>query len=188
MSIRDSQREKVIERLAGHLLDTGLAETSLRQLAAAATVSDRMLLYYFADKAEVLAAAMARIAAQMADRLAAAVPEGAALPPRELVVLAAQITAQSDMRQPMRLWVEVIAAAARGEEPFVAIAGQVIGGFRIWLGSRLALPAGETREAVAGTIIALIDGLALVDICSTPAQSLAMRAALPALFAGPDSA
>lgn len=188
MSIRDTRREKAIERLAGHLLDTGLAETSLRQLAAASGASDRMLLYYFTDKAEVLAAAMARIAAQMTDQLAAAVPEGAALPPSELVMLAAQITAQPDMRRPMCLWVEVIAAAARGEEPFIAIAGQVIGGFRLWLAARLALPASADREAVAGTIIALIDGLVLIDICSTPAQSAAMRDALPALFASPDSA
>lgn len=188
MSIRDTQREKVIERLAGHLLDTGLAETSLRQLAAAAGASDRMLLYYFADKAEVLATAMARIAAKMAAQLASAVPEGATLPPRELVILAAQITARPDMRRPMRLWVEVIAAAARDEEPFVAIASQVIGGFRMWLVSWLALPDSLDREAVAGTIIALIDGLALIDICSTPAQSVAMREALPALFAHRDSA
>ncbi|MFN9375915.1 MAG: hypothetical protein ACK564_02585 [Novosphingobium sp.] len=44
MSIRDAQREAVIERLAGHLLAHGLARTSLRQLAQAAGVSDRMLL------------------------------------------------------------------------------------------------------------------------------------------------
>lgn len=186
MSIRDNQREKVIERLTGHLLDVGLAESSLRQLAKAAGASDRMLLYYFTDKADVLAATMARIATQMAEQLAASVPEGAELPPRELAMRAAQITARPDMRRPMRLWVEVIAAAARDEEPFVAIAAQVIGGFRLWLASRLALPGCADREAVAGTIIALIDGLALIDICSTPAQSAAMRHALPALFAGPD--
>jgi AcrR family transcriptional regulator len=45
MSTRDEQRDKVVERLAGHLLEHGLARTSLRQLAAAAGVSDRMLLY-----------------------------------------------------------------------------------------------------------------------------------------------
>ena len=55
MSPRDEQRERVIGALTGHLLRTGLSQSSLRQLAAAAEVSDRMLLYYFVDKAEVLA-------------------------------------------------------------------------------------------------------------------------------------
>jgi AcrR family transcriptional regulator len=59
MTVRAVQRQVVTERLAGHLLATGLARTSVRQMAAAAGVSDRMLLYYFKDKAEVIAAARA---------------------------------------------------------------------------------------------------------------------------------
>ena len=46
MTTREEQRQLVIERLSRHLLDVGLAQASLRQLAAAAGVSDRMLLYY----------------------------------------------------------------------------------------------------------------------------------------------
>ncbi|MFY8208820.1 MAG: TetR/AcrR family transcriptional regulator, partial [Caulobacter sp.] len=49
MNVRDEQRARVIAVLADHLLATGLSQASLRQLAAAAGVSDRMLLYYFAD-------------------------------------------------------------------------------------------------------------------------------------------
>ena len=76
MSIRHAQREAVIERLAGHMLEHGLAAISLRQLAAAAGVSDRMLLYYFADKAEVLSVTLTRIAKMMADALVEALLEG----------------------------------------------------------------------------------------------------------------
>jgi hypothetical protein len=61
MTIREEQRRRVTERLAGHLLATGLSRTSARQLAAAAAaeVSDRMLRFDFKDKAEVIAAAWA---------------------------------------------------------------------------------------------------------------------------------
>ena len=61
MTIREEQRRRVTERLAGHLLATGLSRTSVRQLAAAAAagVSYRMLLYDFKDKTEVIAAARA---------------------------------------------------------------------------------------------------------------------------------
>lgn len=184
MSIKDDQREKVVERLAGHLLETGLARTSLRELARAAGVSDRMLLYYFADKAEVLGAAAIRVASQVASDLDATLPPGVTLPPGAMIRLSAELTATPQMRRFMRLWVEMIAAAARQEEPFVTIAAQVLANFRTFLAPRLDVPAGTDREALAGAIIALIDGLALVDICSDEAQSRAMRDALPGLFGG----
>lgn len=182
MSIRDEQRERVAERLAEHLLATGLTQTSLRALARAAGVSDRMLLYYFADKAEVLAAATARIAAQSVAGLAGALPEGKRLPPRELIMLAVQLTTGPDMRRFMRLWVEMIGAAAKDEEPFVTISAQVLDGFKQWLAARLDVPEGSDRAATAGAIIALVDGLALVEIGSTEADMRAIHAALAGLF------
>ncbi|HEX4849026.1 MAG TPA: TetR/AcrR family transcriptional regulator [Novosphingobium sp.] len=182
MNVRDEQRDKVTERLAAHLLETGLARTSLRQLAAAAGVSDRMLLYYFADKAEVLTAVMARVAGELTVRLAAAIPEGEPLGPGELVRRAASFTTGTEMRRFMRLWVEVVAAAAKGEQPFVAIASQIMAGFRAWVDSRLALPPGADREAMAAAIIAVVDGLALVDICSDDVVTQRMPAALAILL------
>lgn len=183
MSIRDAQREAVIERLTGHLLAHGLARTSLRQLAQAAGVSDRMLLYYFADKAEVLAAVMARVAGELSLRLAEAIPDGAPLRPAELVRRAAAFTTGPEMRRFMGLWVEVVAAAARGEVPFPAIVAQVMAGFRLWVDSRLDLPPGADREGTAAAIIAVIDGLALVDICSDDEITPRMAGALAGLLA-----
>ena len=183
MSVRDEQREAVVERLAAHLLETGLSRTSLRQLAAAAGVSDRMLLYYFADKAEVLSAVMARVAGELSMRLAKAIPGEAPLKPSILVRRAAAFTTGPEMRGFMRLWVEVVAAAARGEAPFPAIVAQVMAGFRLWVDARLDLPAGADREATAAAIIAVIDGLALVDICAEDDIATRMSAALGALLA-----
>ncbi len=183
MSVRDEQREAVVERLAAHLLETGLSRTSLRQLAAAAGVSDRMLLYYFADKAEVLSAVMARVAGELSMRLAEAIPGEAPLKPSILVRRAAAFTTGPEMRGFMRLWVEVVAAAARGEAPFPAIVAQVMAGFRLWVDARLDLPAGADREATAAAIIAVIDGLALVDICAEDDIATRMSAALGALLA-----
>ncbi|MBK6297243.1 MAG: TetR/AcrR family transcriptional regulator [Sphingomonadales bacterium] len=165
MSIRDEQRERVVERLSAHLLANGLAQVSLRQLAAAAGVSDRMLLYYFEDKAEVLSASLERLAGQMIVSLARALPDGQVFPLAEFVQRAADVAGRSEMRSFMRLWVEVIAAAARGEMPFAEISNQIIFGFQTWVESRLDLPDGVDRAGVSLAIIALIDGLALIDIC-----------------------
>ncbi|WP_219892504.1 TetR/AcrR family transcriptional regulator [Aquisediminimonas profunda] len=165
MSIRDEQRERVVEKLSAHLLANGLAKMSLRQLAAAAGVSDRMLLYYFEDKAEVLSASLERIAGQMMASLERALPEGQVFHVADFVSRAAGVAGQPEMRGFMRLWVEVIAAAARNEVPFAAISNQIIFGFQAWVESRLDLPDGVDRAGVALAIIALIDGLALIEIC-----------------------
>lgn len=181
MSIREAQREAVIELLAEHLLENGLAATSLRQLAAAAGVSDRMLLYYFKDKAEVLSATLGLIASNMAATLAAALPEGEMFTPGELLQRAAAMTKQKAMSRFMRFWIQVVAAAAKGEVPFTTIAAQIMQGWQLWVESRLILPSDVDRRAVALAIIATIDGLALIDICAGEDAATQARLALTSL-------
>jgi AcrR family transcriptional regulator len=175
MTTRDDQREKVVAALSRHLLATGLSQVSLRQLASAAGVSDRMLLYYFADKADVLASVIGRIVGEMSAELAASLPEGERFPPAALIARAAAFTTGDALQPYMRLWIEMVAAAARREEPFVTIAAQVMAGFQAWVDARLDVPAGADRVGIAAAIIACIDGLALVAICS--GEEMAARGA-----------
>ena len=65
MDVRSKRREEAIERMADHLLAEGLGAATLRPLAAAAGTSDRMLLYYFNDKDELLSATLHRVAERM---------------------------------------------------------------------------------------------------------------------------
>lgn len=165
MNVRDEQRDRVVEALAAHLLRTGLAQASLRQLAAAAGVSDRMLLYYFSDKAEVLALAMERLAGDMALRLATALPEGERLSQTALTARAARLVVDETFRPFMRLWIEAVAAAARGEVPFVDIAARIGEGFLVWLEDRLDPATTVDPAGTAAAILALLDGLALLEVC-----------------------
>lgn len=166
MAPRDDQRARATILLAAHLLHSGLSATSLRQLAGAAGVSDRMLLYYFTDKSEALAAAMGQIAADIGAHLADAIPPGPPLPPAALIAAAARITTTPEMKPYMRLWIEVVAASARGAAPFPAIAREIATGFRTWIEARLD-PAGLPDPAgTAALILAAVDGLALLDVCA----------------------
>lgn len=165
MTVREAQQQKVVAALARHLLATGLGQTSLRQLAAAAGVSDRMLLYYFPDKNAILMAVLGKIAGELTAQLATAIPEGDLLGPNEFLVTIAKLTTRDEMRPGLRLWVELVAAAAKKEEPYAAIARQIMAGFQNWVVSRLDVPDGMDPSSVATAIIALIDGLALVEIC-----------------------
>ncbi len=166
MVSREDGRQQAQALIAQHLLETGLAQTSLRQLAGAAQISDRMLLYYFKDKIEALSAGMAVIAAQISAQLAAVVPAGTRLSPRALVGVAAKFTTSPAARPVMRLWIEVVAAAARGEVPFPDIAQQIAGGFIDWVEARLDEPGQADSRATAAAIIALVDGLAVVAVCA----------------------
>jgi AcrR family transcriptional regulator len=184
MNVRDEQRLRVIEVLAQHLQRTGLSQASLRQLAAAAGISDRMLLYYFTDKTEVLALAMARLAGALAEQLASALPETERLAPAALTAKAARLIIDDAYRPFMRLWIETVAAAARGEAPFVDVARQIGEGFLAWLEARLDPASTADPAGAAVAILAQLDGLALVEACLGADRALravqVLEAALPA--------
>ena len=55
-----ARRNELLDAVAGYLLDHGLADLSLRPLAAAIETSPRMLLYHFGSKELLVVAALAR--------------------------------------------------------------------------------------------------------------------------------
>ena len=67
----DTKRADIIERLTAYVLAQGLSASSLRPLAKAAGTSDRMLLYYFKDKAEIITAVLEQISAQLVEMVSA---------------------------------------------------------------------------------------------------------------------
>jgi AcrR family transcriptional regulator len=163
MSIRDYRLEVAIDRMADHLMREGMAGASLRPLAAAAGTSDRMLLYYFANKDELLAATLEHVAARLARLLDGA---GAGAAPQPFPTLLAEVWAavRTPALQPyMRLWLELAAAAARGREPHRAVAGRIADGFLAWAAERLRVEREADRAPQAALLLATVDGLALLD-------------------------
>lgn len=55
------------------------------------------------------------------------------------------------------------AAAARGEQPFAAIADAITQGFQLWVESRLAISNDDRRRDMASLLIVMIDGGALLE-------------------------
>ena len=168
MGLRESRRAVALETIADHMLEKGLAPSSLRALAAAARTSDRMLLYYFADKDDIIVSALETISLRLARLLLAALPAGPALD-FETALTRLAATLRSDAFRPfMRLWVELVTLAAHGEEPFRTVAGQMADGFHAWAASQLDGPDEATRRAAAARLIATVDGLVLLDLVGRP--------------------
>ena len=158
MTVRDARREAAIERMADHLLAEGLGAATLRPLAAAAGTSDRMLLYYFADKDELLAATLDRVAARMIVALDEAIPaisrqSFGALLDRAWIALASE-----RLQLFMPLWLDIAAGAARGLQPHRDVAGRIADGFLSWATIRLPPAEDGTPSPMAPLFMAVIEG------------------------------
>ncbi|MBV8683175.1 MAG: TetR/AcrR family transcriptional regulator [Caulobacteraceae bacterium] len=181
MTLRDDRREAAIERMADHVLAEGLGAATLRPLALAAGTSDRMLLYYFADKDEVLTVTLDRIATRMIAQLDRAIP---AEPRRSFAVLLQQAWAElasDSLRAFMPLWLELASGAARGLQPHRDVAGKIMDGFLAWTTIRLQ-PEGDGDPArLAPLFLASIEGMYLLtavgrgDLAEATAQELVSR-------------
>jgi AcrR family transcriptional regulator len=184
---REAARESTLECLADYLLREGLAGASLRPMAAAAGTSDRMLLYYFANRDELLAATLERVAARLAAMLDVDLQAARATPRLPYPALLAHVWAavQGDALRPyLRLWLDVAARAARGEEPYRAVGGRIADGFLAWASARLAVQHEEERQPTAALLLATVDGAALLSAVGRHgAAGMAVRAA-----AGPAAA
>ncbi len=161
MTKSDERRAAILDKLADYVLSEGLSASSLRPLAKAANTSDRMLLYYFRDKAEVIGATLERISL----RLIGVMNQRAASTPVPLEVLRPKLLAialDDEFWPYMCLWLEVATMAARND-PFYLEIGERIGrGFHAWIKAQLASASSEENEVESAQLFALIEGSVLL--------------------------
>ncbi len=161
MSKADTKRAEIISRLVDFLLKEGLGAASLRPLAEAAGISDRMLLYYFRDKEEVLAATLAQGAAQLTILLDAAIDDR----PRTAAALEADLLgmmAGGDFWPFTCLWFEIAALSARGDPLHRRVGAAIAEGFCKWIADRLAIDDPVTRRTAAYRLLSVIEGAQLL--------------------------
>ena len=144
-------------QLADHVLVHGLGGANLRPLAAAVGTSDRMLLYYFPDKAALIAAVLEEVAARMTVMLdlqrgdqpvTAATLEGRMMP----------LVFDPAVWPFMQLWLEIAALAARGDETCAIVGNGIAQGFVDWLESQLDIADPAVRGDTALQLLMKIEG------------------------------
>ncbi len=153
----NNRRTIILDRLADYVLAEGLGASSLRPLAKAAQTSDRMLLYYFKDKNELVSATLAHIAT----RLALVLTEAAPATPERFPVACMRLATlvRDDALWPyMRLWLEVASLAARGDLVFHAVGNEIGRGFLAWVQGQLDPPSPDN----AALLLAMIEGVVLL--------------------------
>lgn len=157
----DARRQQILERLADHVLAHGLQGASLRPLAVAAGTSDRMLLHYFVDKENLLAATLNLVAQRLIALLEGA--QASPMPFQNLLPYLAEVMKDARIQPYMRLWLELIAYAAGEKEPFRSIARRICSTFLNWIAAALDVEREEEREPLAAFTLALVEGFAIFD-------------------------
>ena len=158
MTKLNDRRAAILDQLADHVLSHGLIASSLRALAKAADTSDRMLLYYFKDKPEIIAATIEVVAARMVLRMNVMASPNP-LPLDALVRHLSAVLSHAEFRPYNRLWLEIASMAARGD-PFYVQVGEVIGrGFLGWGAAQLASRNTAAHERDAAKLLIMIEGI-----------------------------
>ncbi|MFZ0501383.1 MAG: TetR/AcrR family transcriptional regulator [Steroidobacteraceae bacterium] len=159
-----SRKQELLEATIIYLLEHGLAELSLRPLAAAAGTSARLLIYHFGSKerllVEVLETLQRRLRASFAEVLAARAAKAGEPPLKTFWNWAA-----SRRNFPcLRLLYELQILAARNPESYARYLRR---NSRDWIELvQTALPAEERSAAMATLLVAVFDGLFL-ELMST---------------------
>jgi AcrR family transcriptional regulator len=146
MTKSDDRRALILDRLADHILAHGLIASSLRPLAKAAGTSDRMLLYYFVDKADLISAALETIAARTVGLLMVrAAPHP--LPYDTLLQQLGTLLDDEELWPYLRVYLEMASRSANGDPLYREIGERIGRGFYAWGMSQLDSDNPETDAA-----------------------------------------
>ncbi len=175
MAGSEDRREEIIRQLADYVLAKGLGASSLRPLAAAAGTSDRMLLYYFTDKSALIAAVLEHITARLGEALEASAQQD---PGQPVLADIWRRVCQDDLRDYMRLWLDIAARAARGEDPYPAVGARIVQGFLGWIEARSTIADAGRRRVHSAAVLTAIEGMLVLDAVGQREVAEAMLEAL----------
>jgi len=176
------KRADLTEQLVALAQAEGFGRFALRDLAAALGTSDRMLLYYFKSKAELVRAVLRRVSERLGAALAGADAANPMAPDRFLVQAMRQL-GDPAISPLARIWAEAVARGARGEAPYDQAADAAIGQWMDWIGGRLEGPPGPAKTGLAGLLLAFFEGTLLLEL-ARPGSTRGAVETLQKLLAG----
>lgn len=141
-------------------LDDGLSQLTFGRLAKRLGVSDRVIVYYFPTKHDLISEVLVAMGTQLQQTLARAFTEPA-VDHLALVQMAWPVVATTEADAVFALFFEANGLAASGREPYRTVVPTLVELWIAWAGEFIdATPTEQRIEAEAA--IALIDGLLLL--------------------------
>jgi len=151
--------------LAAALVD-GLSQLTFGRLAKRLGISDRIIVYYFPSKDDLVSEVIMAMGLQLQQTLAAAFAMPAA-DHRELMVAAWPVVARPENDRVFALFFEANGLAAVGRDPYRELVPTLV---QVWIDWAAEFIEGtpEHRRRQAETAVALLDGLLLLRQLAGP--------------------
>jgi AcrR family transcriptional regulator len=112
--VTSAARVALLDRCVAFLQQAGFGDLSLREIAAGAETSHRMLIYHFGSREGLLAAVVGRVEAEQ--RVALAALAGGGLAPEEAALTFWRRVADPSLAPAVRLFFEIYVQAIRGRD------------------------------------------------------------------------
>lgn len=162
-------KQAILDGALAVAFDDGLSRLTFGRVAKRLDISDRIVVYYFPSKDDLVGEVLVAIGTRLQQTLepAFASPAGDHL---ELVRAAWPIVARADADAVFALFFEANGLAAAGREPYRVLVPQLVDAWITWAAEFFQGTASQ-RRAEAETAIALLDGLLLLRQLAGPAAA-----------------
>lgn len=174
-----ARRDELLDGAVAWTIEHGLADLSLRPMAKALGTSDRMLLYYFGTKDELVAAVVDRAADGLAAALELVLPE-LSRSPKAFVDGIWGLLTDPAAQGVVDLFLELFVLTRRRGEPYASASARVIERW-LELGApalvAMGVPSRQAPGVVAATLAQLDGGILLAAAGAADAQLAAVRKA-----------
>ena len=154
-------REEILEGALAEVAETGLSQLSFGRLAKRMDITDRMVVYYFPTKDDLLTAVVVELGLQL-QRLLEEAFGSDRLPAAELERRAWPVLTGPTGDRVFAVFFELVGLSAVGLAPFNTLAPLLLNGWVDWLAPRIANDvAANGRKETLG-VVARLDGLLLL--------------------------
>jgi AcrR family transcriptional regulator len=153
-------REEILAGALATAFDDGLNQLTYGRVAKRLGISDRMVVYYFATKADLIGEVLRSLGSQLQLTLAPAFAAPAA-DHTSMLRAAWPLLANPDADPVFALYFEATGLAAAGRSPYDTVVPELVEAWIDWVAAFLEGPAARRRPEAEATI-AVIDGLLLV--------------------------
>ncbi len=166
-------RDDILAGAVHVALADGLHALTFGRVAKHVGTSDRIVVYYFPSKADLVTAVLGALGERLQATLGPTL-QGPCADPLELVRAAWPLLASVDADAVFALFFEALGLAISGEEPYTSLAPLLVAEWIEWT-SGLFNGRAQRRRAQAEAAIAVLDGLLLLR--QTAGAQAAERAA-----------
>ena len=159
-------KEELLEGALTAALDDGLSQLTFGRLAKRLGISDRIVVYYFPTKGDLISEVVVAMGQQLQEALAPAFSTPAA-GHREMIRRAWPVLATTEHDRVFALFFEANGLAAVGREPYATLVPTLVDAWISWAAELIDGTPGQ-RQAEAEAAITLIDGLLLLRQLAGP--------------------